>query len=336
MKKECENNISDEKGESHTNKRALFIGMGFYDYENSIVQEMETQGIDVDYYKLGNQNIEIKVAKYIPQIMNFVVNKLNRKLIKKIKNDYNYVIIIKGDFCRPFMLKELRKKLKAKFIMYQWDSIAKVKNFEEVEEYFDCIYTFDRKDALNYDKLKFRPLFFRHEYSQGNEGTEVLEYDIYSISTYYNYRYEFFKKIMDQFSNRKKFLKLRVGIRFYYRSFFFRGKKLDRDLLIFNAMSAKENLELMRKSSVILDVCNPTQNGLTMRTIEAIGMNKKSITTNKDIVNYDFYNKNNIYIVDPDDIIIDEDFFDSSYITLKDEIYKRYSITQWVIDIVSD
>ena len=44
----------------------------------------------------------------------------------------------------------------------------------------------------------------------------------------------------------------------------------------------------------VVDVENPGQHGLTMRSIEIIGLKRKFITTNPDIVNYDFYNSNNM------------------------------------------
>ena len=70
--------------------------------------------------------------------------------------------------------------------------------------------------------------------------------------------------------------------------------------------TVNENIE---KSNTILDIHHPKQTGLTMRTIEMIGMNKKIITTNKDIINYDFYNPNNILVIDRKKIKINLDFF---------------------------
>ena len=71
-----------------------------------------------------------------------------------------------------------------------------------------------------------------------------------------------------------------------------------------------------------------------MRTIEMIGMKKKLITTNKDIVNYDFYRPSNICIIDKNEIRIDQDFLESPYEELPDSVYEKYSLHQWVLDVL--
>ena len=55
-----------------------------------------------------------------------------------------------------------------------------------------------------------------------------------------------------------------------------------------------------------------------MRTIEiALGMRKKSITTNLDIKEYDFYDKNNILIIDRKNPIINKEFLETNYHELR-------------------
>ena len=72
-----------------------------------------------------------------------------------------------------------------------------------------------------------------------------------------------------------------------------------------------------------------------MRTIEMIGMNKKIITTNQTIKEYDFYNPNNICVIDRNNININTNFFDAQYEPLSDQIYIKYSLEQWIKDILS-
>lgn len=45
----------------------------------------------------------------------------------------------------------------------------------------------------------------------------------------------------------------------------------------------KKLIDYYRRSKVILDVSHPEQSGMSMRLIEAYGMNKKVITSNKNI-----------------------------------------------------
>ena len=57
------------------------------------------------------------------------------------------------------------------------------------------------------------------------------------------------------------------------------------------------------------------------------------ITTNKTIVNYDFYRPENIYVFE-DKIDFDDIFFKSDYVMVDDDIKSRYSIDSWVDNIL--
>ena len=87
-------------------------------------------------------------------------------------------------------------------------------------------------------------------------------------------------------------------------------------------------------SRCVVDVENPGQHGLTMRSIEIIGLRRKFITTNRDIVNYDFYNPNNILVLDRKNSIVDMSFFDKPYEMLPDEIYEKYSLRNWILEVL--
>ena len=101
-------------------------------------------------------------------------------------------------------------------------------------------------------------------------------------------------------------------------------------------MDYKKNIEIEDTSKVILDIQHPAQTGLTMRTIEMIGLKKKIITTNQDIVHYDFYRPENIQVIDRKNAIIDKTFFDKEYVEISRSIYEKYSIRNWVLEILGD
>ena len=107
----------------------------------------------------------------------------------------------------------------------------------------------------------------------------------------------------------------------------------DYSKLSFNSLNSDQMIDLYDKSEVILDISHPYQSGLTMRTFEAIGAGKKLITTNMNIKKYPFYNENNIYLIDRENIQIDLNFFKNKYLHLSDELYESYSIDGWLYDI---
>ena len=103
----------------------------------------------------------------------------------------------------------------------------------------------------------------------------------------------------------------------------------------FDKMSAKDISKIVDESRIILDVQHPKQTGLTMRTIEMVGMNKKLITTNESIKKYDFYNTNNIAVVNRKNVEISAEFLNAPYEPLSPELYEKYSLKNWIFEVLS-
>jgi hypothetical protein len=77
-----------------------------------------------------------------------------------------------------------------------------------------------------------------------------------------------------------------------------------------------------------------------MRSIETLGGNRKLITTNCDIVNYDFYTPSNILVLDRNDSTEQiaeaiQEFMITPYQVINQQVYERYSITSWINQIFS-
>jgi len=65
-----------------------------------------------------------------------------------------------------------------------------------------------------------------------------------------------------------------------------------------------------------------------------LGMKKKLVTTNSDIVNYDFYNERNICVINRSSPVIPEEFYKTEYEEIPESIYEYYSIGQWVLGVL--
>ena len=89
-------------------------------------------------------------------------------------------------------------------------------------------------------------------------------------------------------------------------------------------------LEVMTASKAIIDLPHPNQTGLTIRSIEALGLKKKLITTNVDIKKYDFYHPSNILIINPNNPAISKEFLSLEYISLDSNIYDKYTVSAWL------
>jgi hypothetical protein len=76
------------------------------------------------------------------------------------------------------------------------------------------------------------------------------------------------------------------------------------------------------------------QYGLSFRVLK-LWLWKKIITDNEAIKTYDFYNPNNILILNENISNLDKAFFEKPYEKIPDEIYYRYTLDSWVNKVLN-
>lgn len=94
-------------------------------------------------------------------------------------------------------------------------------------------------------------------------------------------------------------------------------------------MSLESVGELVKRSRIILDISKPGQAGLSFRFFEAMAARKKVITTNRHVLDYDFYNPANILVIDEADPVIPESFVSAPYVDIPAPIYRKYTLQGW-------
>lgn len=323
------------------NKRILLLCPSFFGYEKIILENMESMGAEVTYYdeRPTNSSFDRAVGKKFPHYLENKFKKYFEKIIKDT-DDFDYVFIVKCDCIGVSVLREMKTKYKsAKFCLYLWDSLKNNKGIQSKYQYFDYRFTFDRIDSVNNSNdLMFRPLFYHGSYDR----IDHYDYDFCFCGTAHSDRYYILDKISEYCDANRikiyKFLYLHAKFVFYYYKLFRKGfKKAHIKEFAFKNMDYKVMKEIENSSKVIIDVEHPNQTGLTIRTIEiALGMNKKLITTNQDIKNYDFYNTNNILVIDRKNPIIEEEFIKSPIIDIPEPIRLRYNIKNWILEIIGE
>ena len=322
--------------------RVLFFALS--GYSNGIVKKMKEMGLDVDNFNdKPNDGVVCKtLGRYRVPLYTKVLEKYYKGILDSIETkEYDYIWVLRGEYTPINSLKLMKEKFpKAKLVLYMWDGIANTPKIERKWPYFDRVITFDRKDYLKYkDQLEFLPLYY-YEDCIPKTGTVEKKYDIGFIGTGHGDRITIVNEIKKQCEEK--------GLRFY--SFMFLPHKLvyfynkvtnpafknaKVDDFSYEKLPFEKVYEIYAQSESVLDVENLSQTGLTMRTIEIIGLHKKLITTNPDIVNYNFYNKNNIQLMDRKMPVVDETFIHSDYVELEEEIYKQYSLESWIRNILS-
>src|SRR5690606_19761944 len=100
--------------------------------------------------------------------------------------------------------------------------------------------------------------------------------------------------------------------------------------LLDKPISLKEMEEKVKNAEILIDLVRTNQSGLSFRFFEAMAFEKKIITNNKYVKEFDFYNSSNILVLDDDFNDIDNEFLNTPYVPVPEEIYNRYTLQNWV------
>lgn len=309
----------------------LMIGIGFLDYERKIQDKMLEMGYSVDLIFDIPSGYRFYSNRIFPKFINkYKVKKHKRFLYDQIDYAvYDLILVVTGRNMSSDLLDHIRKRKKndAKLILYLWDDIARVANFWQNREFYDKIYSFDPLDCAK-EGFEFLPLFYSDDYCQEQHEKKI---DLYCAMNNHSDRVRIMNEVAWQ-NRSEKVLHLMVNIgRYQYIREKIRGNK-PQNGVIYNTkeISRYQNIRYMCLSRAMLDIQYEGQTGLTVRTMETIGSRMKIITTNEDIINYDFYYPENIQIINRKKPVVNWSFFDIAYKELPDEIYEKYSLKNWI------
>lgn len=323
-------------------KKVLFIGPKFYNFEIHIIKAIEKLNFEVDFYNEKPEvNMKFRIIQKMPKLfLDKYLDVYYKKIISTTKQ-YDFVFIIRAEMIKEKYFRILKKNQKnAKFIMYQWDFYDNLPNIKNQLQYFDKVYTFDANDAKNHN-LILKPLFFTLDHKYKAKNSVKYIYKLSFIGSHHSDRFEFIKKFIkiNNFSKKDFFYHLyRPKLSYIYNKYIARNDIGDITYkeIQSKVINDKETLEILNSSEMILDIHHVKQAGLTIRSLEALGLKKKLITTNPFIVDYDFYNENNICLIDRENPKIPEYFYKTAYEDVPDSIYNSYCVDEWVKDFFKD
>lgn len=95
-------------------------------------------------------------------------------------------------------------------------------------------------------------------------------------------------------------------------------------------MDYLEYLNKIMQSKAIVDLVCADNYGLTIRPLEAQFLQKKLITNYSEIKEYDFYDKENIFILGEDDPEEFIEFINTDFKKIDDEVLKKYDFKNWL------
>lgn len=293
-----------------------------------IVTNLKSADHSVQHINL--YNFIYKYPNTFYKIYNFILKTIFKKnlkniyygneILKKLKENneiQDIILTIKGDFIDPEKILEFRKYTK-KSIAFFNDSTSRCPKIKGVLNNFDEVYSFEKEDCKKY-KLKFIPNWI---YPIVKNSEQNYQHQLFNISSK--------DKRSSVISEIASILKEK---NIHYKIIIYDKKKKNSDPNIEYTSKYISLIDVNNyayNAQVLLDINREKQNGLTFRVFESLGLEKKLITTNADIKNYDFYNPNNILIIDEKNINIPLEFFNKEYEKIPDDVLKKYSLDSWI------
>lgn len=252
---------------------------------------------------------------------------IEKTLIQKAKNfpQYDVILVMNTDFFSNEFLKILRTKTK-KLVGNHWDGFSRTPHIYQKLQFFDSFFVFDKDDVDEKKNIFFLTNFFFD--FDSNETKIENRQDIFYLGTYVPDRFPALKKISEVFNAQKITQKI---VLFSWNKKGTEGSITFTDTFI----SYQENIKNVKESKALLDLKLKEHNGLSFRFFEALKYNKKLVTNNSDIINYDFYRKENIFILGENSEDNLKEFIESPYEPIPSEIKDKYSFENWFKTLIS-
>ncbi len=310
--------------------KITLITLDNWGFNSFIVNELKEQGHIVEHIDFNK--FLYKYPTKIQRAKNFFRKTLLRRNVKKehlhveiLKRldsleFQDIIFMVKADYLLPKTIKAIKPNCK-KYISFFNDNYKRAPNIKNIYSYFDAVFSFEKEDVKRFN-FKFITNFIYKEFPLTPSNEEDA---VFNISTYDLKRLKIIEEIA------YKLDKIKESYSIYSVGKNAESYKFDTKIVYANKkMNLSEMESYIKKTKALLDVHRENQQGLTFRVFESLGYKKKLITTNKDIVNYDFYDANNILVIDKNNVEIPKSFFETPYKEVPEKIYKKYILKHWL------
>lgn len=324
--------MSQFQNKDFLGRKILIIGIGFYDYESCIVGRLKERGASIFYFQDRPEKIRGGLLSRCKAYRTRAIRHHENAILAEARaEDFDQVLIIKGIDLDISFIKSLRETLpNSEFILYQWDSLARLDGIEQRLHFFDRVFSFDRIDALSRPEMIFRPLFFRE--NSISKDHPIQDIDLAFVGWLHSDRLESVRRMQSEANA----MGLRIFVYIYtgwwtWLKLFIRGEARQ---VHTQTLPYVELLKIIGRSKCIYDLPHALQTGLTMRAIETLGMQKKLLTSSLDIVNYDFYSADNVSLVGMNEVWLNKDFIFNAPSPVDSKILQKYTLDAWLDDVL--
>jgi len=282
-------------------------------------------------YKNIFQRIESFLAKKLlgkgnyKQLLNF--NQAKSSLLEKLQKvkKVDYILIVRPEVYPIDFLKDLKKK-GGKMVGYQWNGLDRFPRTYEYISIFDRFFVFDGKDLEVPSVLpttNFYPTTI-----QNDNVTEKT--DVFYAGSFYRKRIAQLTDILSKCQE--------LGLTVQYHLFAKKKKHFISPILSTTkeSMSYEQNIQYTLNTRILLDLKVEEHEGLSFRVLESVGFEKKLITTNYRVRDYDFFHPNNILIWIGQSKEELQSFISKPYSSIPEAIKNKYSFKNWIHYILGE
>lgn len=307
------------------------VSLDNWGFNNYIVETLQAKGVEIT--SINFDDLTYKYPTIFHKIFNFFLKNLTKYNLKQIHlqkqlghrikalPQQDKILVIKSDFLNKNILIELKKKSN-ELITFLNDSLSRCPKMKKNITLFDTVYSFENRDCNTYGFKKINNFIYTDIDTTLQASAPFNVFNISSMDKR--------KKSVSLFSNyfNLKNVSFKIILFSPKPTDFFNDKSIT---IINTPYTIPEMLSFLKKCNIVLDLQRPKQQGLSFRVFEALAYGKKLITLNTDIATYDFYNPENIFIVeDLDNINIPDSFFNTKPVKLDENMLQNYHISSWV------
>lgn len=308
------------------------ISLDNWGFNQKLVDGLTARGYEANHINFHHFKFEYKSV--LERIKNVILKTLLNKNLKKIYraneiekrlqllDKQDIILTIKGDFISPEGIQNL-KKYTNKSVAFFNDNIARYPRTVDVLPFFDKIFSFEKQDCEKYN-FQFATNFIYNLTEKAEPNN--FDFEVFNVTSK-----DKRSKIIINIAEILKQQNISYKLLLFSKK---ENKNINFVEIINKTIDLEEVNQYIKKSNALIDIHRVGQDGLSFRVFECLGLHKKLITTNADIVNYDFYNSNNILVINPEKIEIPNSFFETEYEVISPEILSKYSINGWIDRVI--
>lgn len=313
--------------------RVLMLAPPFFGYHEDVAAEMRRRGVEVD--RMDDRPSDGVAFKSLARVSYGLVQPLVDRHLEAVLDRvrsvrYDAVFALGGmSWCFDLgQTERLKEESGARLTLYLWDSAENCQRAGAAARAFDSVLSFDPLDCERHG-FEFLPLFYAFE-PPVFPPRAPYEYDACFVGSVHQVsKFLRVKSIVDRLEAEGA----RVLKHYYVPSRSaaalrraqvpeYRGVELTT-----RPLSRAETLAAYARSRALVDSPQAGQRGLTIRTIESVGMNRRLVTANAGVRAYDFFASGNVVVDDGSPDLSSAIADPAPY---PDEVRAAYSVRSWV------